>query len=206
MIRAPAPEDDRAHGGDQQQHRGGLEGDQEALEQQVADLGRACRTPGWTVGPSVSSALSPVPRTAIESSTNSAAASSGARNRWPGIGSQIGSSTAADVGGDEDVEDHHRARVDDDLRRGDELGVQEQEEPGERDQVDDQREHAVEGVAQRDHRDRPAEGADRAGEEGDIDHARRLLRLAHSPSPRSGVRSIGSASSISLVKIRSSRL
>ena len=107
---------------------------------------------------------------------------------------------AADVGGDEDVEHHHRAGVDDDLRGGDELGVQEQEEPGERDEVDDEREHAVERVAQRDHRDRAAERADRPDEEGD------LLHRPYSPSRRSGVLSIGSASSISLVKIRSSRL
>ena len=73
---------------------------------------------------------------------------------------------AADVGGDEDVEHHHRAGVDHHLRGGDELGVQEQEEPRERDEVDDQREHAVEGVAKRDHRDRAAERADRPGEEG----------------------------------------
>ena len=68
---------------------------------------------------------------------------------------------AAHVGGDEQVQDHHSPRVDDDLRGGDELRVQQQEQPGERDQVDDQGEDAVEGVAKRDHRDRPAEGADR---------------------------------------------
>ena len=88
-----------------------------------------------------------MPTTAIETSTKSAAASSGAeealaRDRLPDR-----LLDAADVGGDEQVEDHHRAGVDDDLRRGEELGVQEQEEPGERDQVDDQRQDAVERVA-----------------------------------------------------------
>ena len=50
------------------------------------------KSPG-SVGPWVSIAFSPVPRTAIETSMNSAAATSGARKRCPGIGSQIGSST-----------------------------------------------------------------------------------------------------------------
>ena len=104
---------------------------------------------------------------------------------------------AADVGDDEDVEDHHRAGVDDDLRGGDEGRAEQQEEDGEREQVDDQRQHPVEGVAHRDDADRAAEGADRSREEENLFH---LLALA-----RSGVRSIGSASSISLVKIRSSR-
>ena len=43
---------------------------------------------------------------------------------------------AADVGDDEHVQDHHRARVDDHLRGGDELGAQQQEQRRERDQVD----------------------------------------------------------------------
>ena len=65
---------------------------------------------------------------------------------------------AADVGGDEDVEDHHRAGVDDHLGGRDELGVQDQEEAGQREQVHDQREHAVEGIAERDHRHRARRG------------------------------------------------
>ena len=48
---------------------------------------------------------------------------------------------AADVRGDEHVQDHHGAGVDDDLGGGHELGVEQQEQPGER-QVDDQRQHA----------------------------------------------------------------
>ena len=50
--------------------------------------------PALIVGPSESIAFSEVPMTAIETSTKSAAASIGASRRWPGIGSQIGSSTA----------------------------------------------------------------------------------------------------------------
>jgi hypothetical protein len=61
----------------------------------------------------------------------------------------------------------------------------------------DQREDAIEGVAEGDHRDRAPKRPDRTREEGD---------LLHSPSRLSGVRSIGSASSISFVKIRSERL
>ena len=49
--------------------------------------------PSWISGPSLSSEATAVPRIAIDSSTNSANASAGARKRWPGIGSQIGSST-----------------------------------------------------------------------------------------------------------------
>ena len=104
---------------------------------------------------------------------------------------------AADVGDDEHVEHHHRAGVDDDLGGGDELGAQQQEQGGQRDQVADQREHAVERVAQRHDADRAGQRADRRDEEQDG---------AHSPSLRSGVRSIASASSISLVKMRSERV
>ena len=114
---------------------------------------------------------------------------------------------AADVGDDEDVEDHHRAGVDDDLGGGDELGVQQQEErrrarPGGRSAPA----RCRRGCAGRSTPIAPAEGADRAGEEADDLDFHRSGSLAHSPSRRSGVRSIGSASSISLVKIRSSRL
>ena len=88
------------------------------------------------------------------------------------------------------------ARVDDDLHGRDELGAQQQKEHGQREQVRDEREHAVEGVAQHDDAGRSADHADRRDEEQD---------RAHSPSFLSGVRSSGSASSISLVKIRSVR-
>ena len=73
-----------------------------------------------------------MPSTAIESSTNSAAASSGARNPLAGDRLPQRLLDAADVGGDEHVQDHHRARVDDDLGGGDELRVEQQEQPGER--------------------------------------------------------------------------
>ncbi len=115
-----------------------------------------------------------------------------ARDRLPG---RLG--VAADVGDDEDVEDHHRAGVDDDLGGGDEGRAEHQEEDRQREEVDDQRQHPVEGVAHRDDPDRAAEGAERRGEEED--------RFHYSPSAFSGVRSIGSASSISLVKIRFER-
>ena len=133
----------------------------------------------------------------MASSTKRAMPSRGARKRWPGIGSQADSVAAADVGDDEDVEDHHRAGVDDHLGGGDEGGAEQQEEHRQREEVDDQRQHAVEGVAHRDDPDRAAEGAERGGEEEHLFH--------YSPSLFSGVRSIGSASSISLVKIRFSR-
>ena len=67
------------------------------------------------------------------------------------------------------------------------------------DEVDHEGKHAVEGVAEQDHRDGSAQRADRADEEADLDHR-------YSPSRLSGVFSTGSARSISLVKIRSSRL
>ena len=103
----------------------------------------------------------------------------------------------ADVGDHEHVQHHHCARIHHDLGGGDELGAQQQEQHRQRDQVDDQRQHAVERVADGDHADRTGDRADRADEEQDG---------AHSPSCLSGVRSIASSSSISLVKIRSERV
>ena len=47
--------------------------------------------PGLTSGPWVPRAIRDEPRTAIESSTKSAAPIRGARKRWPGIGSQADS-------------------------------------------------------------------------------------------------------------------
>ena len=101
------------------------------------------------------------------------------------------------VGDDEYVEDHHGAGVDDHLRSCHERRAQQQEQDRQREEVDDQGEDAVEGVAQDDDAEGAAEGAERRSEEEDGFH--------YSPSARSGVRSIASASSISLVKIRSSR-
>ena len=107
----------------------------------------------------------------------------------------------SDVGDDEHVQHHHRAGVHDDLCGGDEFGAQQQEKDRQREQVGDEREHGEEWVAQGDH-------ADRAGdrpEGGEEEEERAHLPSPYSPSFRSGVRSSGSASSISLVKIRSER-
>ena len=106
---------------------------------------------------------------------------------------------AADVGDHEHVQHHHRPGVHHNLGGGDELGPQQQEQRRQRDQVTDQRQHAVERVAQHHHAERAGQGADRGDEEQDGAHLTR-------PLSRNGVRSIGSASSISLVKIRSERV
>ena len=82
---------------------------------------------------------------------------------------------AADVGDHEHVQDHHRAGVHDHLGGGDELGAQQQEQRGERDQVEREREHAVERVAQHHDAERAGDRADRGDEEQD---------RAHSPSRR----------------------
>ena len=76
----------------------------------------------------------------------------------------------ADVGDDEDVEHHDRARVDDDLRGGHELGAQQQEQRGQREQVAHQREHRVERVAQGDGSHGAGDRADRGDEEDDLRH------------------------------------
>src|SRR2546430_455828 len=72
----------------------------------------------------------------------------------------------------------------------------EQEQRGERDEMEDEREDRVEGIAERHHADGAGYGAESGKDEQD---------LAHSPSVRRGVRSSDSASSISLVKMRSER-
>ena len=109
---------------------------------------------------------------------------------------------AADVGDDEHVEHHHRARVDDDLRRGEELGAQQQEQRRDPEQVHDEHQHRVERVADQHHAERAGDRARAGHEEDDVlePHG------PYSPSCRSGVRSGWSASSISLVKIRSERV
>ena len=110
---------------------------------------------------------------------------------------------AADVGDDEHVEDHHRAGVDDHLGGGDELRAQQQEQRRERDEVADQRQHRVERVAQRTVPSAPAMAPIAARKKKTSAIAR---RGGYSPAARSGVRSSGSASSISFVKMRSERL
>ena len=140
---------------------------------------------------------------AIESSTNRPMRQHQADAAEPGADAGQGLALPADVGDDEHVEHHHRAGVDDDLRGGDELGLEQQEQQRQAEQVADQRQHRVEGVAQRDDPDGADDGADRRDEEEDVLHG---APGGYSPSERSGVRSSGSASSISLVKIRSLRL
>ena len=56
-----------------------------------------------------------------------------------------------------------------------ELGVEQQEQPREREEVNDQGEHAVEGIPQRDDSDRAPECADGASEECDLLHCVRIL-------------------------------
>ena len=65
----------------------------------------------------------------------------------------------AEVGDHEEEHDHHRPGVHEHLRRGEEVGLQHQEEGGEGGEVQDQRERREERVALRDDADRRAEGA-----------------------------------------------
>ena len=56
----------------------------------------------------------------------------------------------SDVSNNEDVKHHHRAGIDDHLCRRQEFRTKQEEEDSQRDQVDDEREDAVEGVALQD--------------------------------------------------------
>ena len=107
----------------------------------------------------------------MKSSVTSAIA---ARERGEGDGPAGGLAQrrglVADVLHDEDVEHHHRARVDDDLGEGDPLRAQQQEQRGEQDEMRGEREDAVERLLQRDHGDRGAERADRGDEEDQDGH------------------------------------
>ena len=172
---APAREDDGADGGDEQQERGDLEREQELRQQQLADRARACRRPASHRGaPSVSIAFRPEPRTAMREldeqrqPRRATAIDAAGRGRPAGAAAPV---RAADVGDDEHVEHHHGAGVDDDLRGGDELRAQQQEQRRQREQVADEREHGVEGVAQHHDPDRAADGADARDEEEDLGHA-----------------------------------
>ena len=139
---AAAGEDDRADGRDQQQQRGDLEGDQVVGQEQLADLGRLAEARLCTARPRCRaprrrsrSARSPARRTARTRTRTETTRSAGPdRPGQPGL-------HAADVADDEDVEHHHGARVDDHLRRGDELRAQQQEQHRQEDQVADEREH-----------------------------------------------------------------
>ncbi len=113
-----------------------------------------------------------MPSSAISSSTTSAPPSAHRRNahaRSRGAApAQLVAQrlrAVADVGDDEDVEHHHRAGVHDDLHGGDEFRAQQQKQHGQRDQVRDEREHAVEGVAQQHHAERAGDRAERGEEE-----------------------------------------
>ena len=135
---APAArQHDRADRRDQQQERGDLEGQQELRQQQLADrrgraeagagTGAPCAVdapPGPSRAPRCTARRAARPRTSGAAECRSRRAP--ARERLVG---------AADVGDDEDVEHHHRAGVDDDLRGRDELRAQQQEQRGQREQV-----------------------------------------------------------------------
>ena len=130
--------------------------------------------------------------------------------RRVGLGERV--LEAADVGDHEHVQHHHGAGVDDHLRGGQELRLQQQEEHRQRDQVHDQRQHAVERVAL-EHDAERAGNREHGGEpEDDYLHRRYQLRppatataTRHSPFSPQRRPLHGSASSISFVKIRSER-
>ena len=113
----------------------------------------------------MSTASSPVPMNAMHSSTAIAAANSGPKVAERAALRPERLVGAADVGDHEHVEHHHGAGVDHDLGRGQELGVQEQEEHRQGHEVRHQREHAVEGIAEDHDAERPAERADGGHEE-----------------------------------------
>ena len=168
-ARSASGQDHRADRGDEQEHRGRLEDDQEALQEQVADgLGGAeAERQGRPLA---------VERRQPGAQDRDRELDEERRGEQRGQESLAGDRLPdrlldrAHVGGHEHVQDHHRPRVDDHLGGGDELRVQQQEEPGERHQVDDERQHAVERVSKRDHADGTGDGADRPGEEGDLHH------------------------------------
>jgi hypothetical protein len=164
MFTRPPRVYDRADRGDQQEEGRGLEGEQELFQQQAADRGRVAEA-GGDVG-------------AVGAERHQG----GGEDRGGELdeedrGDEDGEeallfervadrlAAAADVGDDEDVEDHHRAGVDDHLGGGDEGRGQQQEERGQREQVGDQRQHAVEGVLHGDDADCAGDRADRGDEE-----------------------------------------
>ena len=74
---------------------------------------------------------------------------------------------AAEVGDHEQEHDHHRARVDEHLRGGDELGREQQVEHGQRGEVADQRQRRVERVREADDGDPRADAGERGAEPDD---------------------------------------
>src|SRR6202012_3891561 len=121
----PVGEHDRSYRGDEQEDGGGLEGDEELFEQEVADRGGVAEAGGdvGTVGAE-----------GLEGGGEDGGGDldEEEEGQQPGEQSLAGNRVplrlvgAADVGDDEDVEHHHRARVDDHLGGGDEGRGQEQ--------------------------------------------------------------------------------
>ena len=155
------------------------------VQQQLADLGRRAEA-GLDVRAPMSSASRPEPTTAIVISTKQRT-----RQREPNcperarLAGRCCDWSSRPRRRHEHVEHHHRARVDHDLGSGEELRLEQQEQHRQRDQVPDQREHAVERVAQ--HHD--AEGAGDRAQRGDEEHdlleeQARLRLLALAPQRR----------------------
>src|SRR5579859_5428093 len=71
-------------------------------------------------------------------------------------------------GDDEEEEHHHGASVDEHLDGGDEDRLEREEEEREAQQIDDQAEHAVDGVAEEDDAERRGDGDERQHEEGEL--------------------------------------
>jgi hypothetical protein len=183
LISRPSREDHGADGRDQQQQGDDLERDEELCEEELSDPRRRAE-----VGPDMRTLR--IDRLQPRSQDREAELDP-ERDREDrrddaqyrvGLGERIVEAT--DVGDHEHVEDHHRARVDDHLRGRDELGAQQQEEGRERDQVHDQREDAVEGVALEDYAQSPADREESRNEEDDALQAIR---------PRAAVGSVRSA-------------
>ena len=154
---AAAREHDRADGGDQQQQRGDLEREQELRQEQLADLARACRSRGHVrravgrrapSGPSRAS-RSPARRTARARTaaprTPQAAAAGGAQRLGPRRRRRRRRTRRAPS---------PRRRRRRPARRRRTRARSSRNSAASDDQVADQREHAVERVAQRHHADR----------------------------------------------------
>ena len=186
---ATTGQDHRADGGDQQQQRRDLERQQEPRQEQLADLGRRAepRFIRRAVG------LERRQRRADERDRqlDEQGEREDDRRKPQGRAGRRGRRLAgtADVGDHEHVQHHHRARVHDDLGRGDELGSEQQEQRRQREQVADQRKHRVERVAERDGAHGAGHGADRRHEEDDLRHERGVMLRgsAYEGSPHFGI-------------------
>jgi hypothetical protein len=158
-ISPRAAEDDTADRGHEQDDRGHLEGEEVVGEEERADLrrraegladigGRAQRVVG----------LERDHDDHLEGDRAGGDDCGHRLERGPAGPGRVGAS--AEVGDDEEEHDDHGARVDEHLRRCDELGVEKQVEHGQRGQVPDKRERAVERV-------REEHDGEAAGEEGE---------------------------------------